>query len=330
MAGFGVYQIAWYFLVYAIIGWCLEVIYAAIAIRQLVNRGFLNGPACPIYGFGALLVLVALTPLAHNFLLVFIGGVLLTSLLELVAGYLLKVALHTSWWDYTNEKFNLGGYICLKFSLLWGVGCLIIIFAIQPFISGLLGLIPVPVGWVLLCILYSLLLIDTIVTILAVFKMNRNLGEITRIAEGIRRQSTLAAEGIGTLTLNVAEKVDALGLDEKKEQLGEKLQTGKQKLTDALQDSREKITTLLNKPDTPEQKRYDELINASHKIQSRLMRAFPRMQSKQYNDALNQIKKQDKKRRDNRKKHHSTEIPPVPDNNQTKQTSPPNGPEQNE
>ena len=86
-----------------------------------MNRGFLNGPVCPIYGFGMIIVLFALTPLQHSILLLYIGGVILPSALELVGGWALYKLYHTRWWDYSDFPFNIGGYICLEFCLLWGV-----------------------------------------------------------------------------------------------------------------------------------------------------------------------------------------------------------------
>ena len=83
VCGFSLYHILAYFLIYSCMGWCLEVIYAAATTGQLVNRGFLNGPVCPIYGFGMIIVLFALTPLQHSILLLYIGGVILPSALEL-------------------------------------------------------------------------------------------------------------------------------------------------------------------------------------------------------------------------------------------------------
>jgi uncharacterized membrane protein len=126
VCGFSLYHILAYFLIYSCIGWCLEVIYAAATTGQLVNRGFLNGPVCPIYGFGMIIVLFALTPLQHSILLLYIGGVILPSALELVGGWALYKIYHTRWWDYSDFPFNIGGYICLEFCLLWGVGTLVV------------------------------------------------------------------------------------------------------------------------------------------------------------------------------------------------------------
>ena len=89
VCGFSLYQILAFFLIYSCLGWCLEVIYAAVSTGQLVNRGFLNGPVCPIYGFGMSIVLFSLSPLADNLLLLYIGGVILPSVLELAGGWAL-------------------------------------------------------------------------------------------------------------------------------------------------------------------------------------------------------------------------------------------------
>ena len=89
ICGFSLYHILAFFLIYSCLGWCLEVVYAAATTGQLVNRGFLNGPVCPIYGFGMILVLFFLTPLEDSLLLLYLGGVLLPSVLELVGGWVL-------------------------------------------------------------------------------------------------------------------------------------------------------------------------------------------------------------------------------------------------
>ena len=90
------YEAAWIFLVYAFLGWCTEVAYAALELKQFVNRGFLNGPVCPIYGCGVLLVVAVLTPLKENFLILFVGSFFLTSLIEFITGFLLEKFSTTS------------------------------------------------------------------------------------------------------------------------------------------------------------------------------------------------------------------------------------------
>lgn len=131
------YDLLWYFTIYSFLGWCSEVIFATVTTGKFVNRGFLNGPVCPIYGFGMSLVLLVLLPFSDNIPLLFIGGALLTSAIELVGGWALKKFFHTTWWDYSNQPFNLGGYICLKFSILWGLCVVVVIRIVHTAIASL-------------------------------------------------------------------------------------------------------------------------------------------------------------------------------------------------
>ena len=126
------YEVAWIFVIYAFLGWCTEVAYAALDTGKFVNRGFLNGPVCPVYGCGVLVVIVVLTPLKENFLILFAGSFLLTSIIEFITGFLLEKLFHNQWWDYSNEHFNICGYVCLKFSILWGIACTLIMDVIHP------------------------------------------------------------------------------------------------------------------------------------------------------------------------------------------------------
>ena len=114
------YQLLWIFFLYAFLGWCTEVSYAALRTGKFVNRGFLNGPVCPIYGCGVVVVLAGLEPLKGNFVLLFLGSVVLTSALEWATGFVLEKLFRQRWRDYSDKPFNLGGYICLEFSVMWG------------------------------------------------------------------------------------------------------------------------------------------------------------------------------------------------------------------
>ena len=131
MTTYALLHTIFFFFVYAFLGWCVEVAYAAITTRELVNRGFLNGPICPIYGCGMTVMIAVLGRFTmpssdmawyQNVLVAFFGGMVITTLVELVGGYILYKMFHTRWWDYSMYRFNLGGFICPRFSLLWGLG----------------------------------------------------------------------------------------------------------------------------------------------------------------------------------------------------------------
>lgn len=144
------YSYFWYFFIFAFLGWCAEVAFAAVTKGRFVNRGFLNGPVCPIYGLGVVIVYLALEPIRNNFIMLFAGATLLTSALEWVTGLVLEKVFHHQWWDYSDKRFNLNGYICLQFSLLWGVACVFIMRFMIPLADIFVQLIPRILGMAIL------------------------------------------------------------------------------------------------------------------------------------------------------------------------------------
>ena len=208
VCGFSLYQILAFFLIYSCLGWCLEVIYAAVSTGQLVNRGFLNGPVCPIYGFGMIIVLFTLSPLADNLLLLYLGGVILPSVLELVGGWALYKLYHTRWWDYSDFPFNIGGYICLEFSLLWGVGTVVVMKAVHPVIAGFVEMVPQMAGFVLMCILYACYAADVVVTAFAASDLARELDALEKVADSMHAVSDAMTELLGTTAMDVDQKMD--------------------------------------------------------------------------------------------------------------------------
>jgi len=219
VCGFSLYHILAYFLIYSCIGWCLEVIYAAATTGQLVNRGFLNGPVCPIYGFGMIIVLFALTPLQHSILLLYLGGVILPSALELVGGWALYKLYHTRWWDYSDFPFNIGGYICLEFCLLWGVGTLVVMRIVHPVVADLVALIPPFVGVILMCFLYAVYAVDVVATAIAAWAggapppfppsaLADTLDTMEQLGDSIHAVSDAMTQLLGTTTLTADQKLD--------------------------------------------------------------------------------------------------------------------------
>ena len=208
VCGFSLYHILAYFLIYSCIGWCLEVIYAAVSTGQLVNRGFLNGPVCPIYGFGMILVLFFLTPLEDDLLLLYLGGVILPSALELVGGWALYKLYRTRWWDYTDKPFNIGGYVCLEFSLMWGVGAMVMVKVIHPTIAALVNIIPPLVGFVLMCLLYAVYAADVVATAIAASDLARELDALEKVADSMHAVSDAMTEILGTTALDMDQKMD--------------------------------------------------------------------------------------------------------------------------
>ena len=200
------YELVWIFIIYAFIGWCTEVSYAALDRGIFVNRGFLNGPYCPIYGCGVVIVVAALTPLKDNLLILFAGSFLLTSILEYITGFILEKVFHNKWWDYSNKPFNLHGYICLKFSIYWGLACTFIMDVIHPIIYKGITMIPHILGVVLLCIIMSAFAVDCGVTVTTILKFNKRLKVMDEMAAKIHKLSDEIGENIYENVTTAVEK----------------------------------------------------------------------------------------------------------------------------
>ena len=126
------YLIFLLFITYAFLGWLMESIYAGITSHKWTSRGFLIGPYCPIYGYGALLLIILLTPIKDNLLLVFILSVLICAVIEYLASLAMEKIFHARWWDYSKKSFNLQGRICLETIIPFGLFGLLIVCFLQP------------------------------------------------------------------------------------------------------------------------------------------------------------------------------------------------------
>ena len=111
----------------------------SITQRKPVNRGFLNGPICPVYGFGALIIVFTLENVKGNLLALFLASAVLTCTLEYITSYLLEKLFKTQWWDYSKRRFNLNGRICLEGAIVFGLLSVLLMEFIHPFISGSIG-----------------------------------------------------------------------------------------------------------------------------------------------------------------------------------------------
>ena len=127
-------KIILYFIIYSFLGWVLESVYKSIGQRKLVNSGFLHGPFCPIYGFGAVIMFLFLNKFTNNIVLLFIMGFFILSIWEYIVGFILEKTFNTKYWDYSNNKFNIQGRVCLKNSLFWGALGVIFTTYIHPYI----------------------------------------------------------------------------------------------------------------------------------------------------------------------------------------------------
>ena len=218
IAGMSYYQVLWYFVIYSFFGWCLEVIFHAVTQGKVINRGFLNGPFCPVYGFGVIGVFILVNTLSSrlpqegighvNLLVLFIGGTVLATLVELIAGWLLDVLFHARWWDYSNHPFNFHGYICLSFSLVWGLAIVMVVEVLHPYINrASAAAIPERYGWPILLVIYLSLGADLVVTVLIINKLNRHLKELDRMRASMRIVSDGLSEMLAETSIKTSQKI---------------------------------------------------------------------------------------------------------------------------
>ena len=273
-----IYEVLWIFIVYAVIGWCSEVAYAALDTGKFVNRGFLNGPYCPIYGFGISLVIVVLTPLKENLLILYIGSVILTSVIEYITGYLLEKVFHNKWWDYSDKPYNIKGYICLKFSLFWGFACTFIVLILHPIIYGIIKIVPFLIGVIILTVVLVFFAIDCGITVATIMKFNERLKRMNEIAQRIHHLSDEVGENIYenvTEALEKKEKEQIVKIAEKKENI--RLGAEVRKIEGRMEIERLK-------------EQYRNMLEEKINGHNRLMKAFPKMTSDNHNETLQRLK----------------------------------------
>lgn len=235
----------WFFFIYAFLGWCLEVIYAAIKTQKFINRGFLNGPVCPIYGLGLLILLSLFSNwlidfeilkraelsfwqhtiiIGRSLFFLFVISTLFTSVLEFLTGWILEKFFHAVWWDYHSKKWNLKGYICLQFSLLWGIAAVVVLYLIHPFICQIMKKIHTQncrffahfslpemaplVEQFILALFILLFLIDGIITIIHLLKWQNRLKLLNSIEAKLHTTSNKMGEKLYGMTMKLIQIKD--------------------------------------------------------------------------------------------------------------------------
>ena len=159
-----------YFFIYALLGWILETVYCLITVGTFHKRGFLYGPICPIYGFGAILLLLSLKKVKGNYFTKFLIGMIVFSLFEFIVSYILEMVFNQRWWDYSNEFLNIEGRVSLLFSIAWGMIGVIFVEKIHPFfekkLTKMMNRIPKKILTIVLSIFVIGRGVDTIFSII--------------------------------------------------------------------------------------------------------------------------------------------------------------------
>ena len=262
ICGMTYFQICLYFLVYSFGGWVVEVIFHAVALGKVINRGFLNGPVCPVYGFGVLSVFALLNTIqsgGHQMSegMIFVFGFVLATAVELIAGWLLDVCFHARWWDYSDKPLNFHG-----------------------------SHTPATWEWVVIAILYAVYLTDFIVTVAVIRGLNKKLTRLDKVSSDLRIVSDKLSDTLATTTIDTAQKVG-----ERKVQAA----LAKAELLETTAAQKEKTVEMLRMKKAELQAQFDELSSSitNHTVfgQGRLLKAFPEMKHRDYFELIQELKK---------------------------------------
>lgn len=240
-------------LIYGFLGWCCEVLFAAHKSHKFVNRGFLNGPICPIYGFGMVFLYMASRPfeqlnLALRWIIAFVFSMVIASAVELLTGWILEKFFHKKWWDYSKRKFNIGGYICLEFSLLWGAAGSVMTMLVNPAVIKLIDISPkYAVFRILWLVLLAALLIDFILTLAEILNISKKIKASAELEKLFKGVSDGVGEGLYDAYVKLDEKID-----DKRPEFEEK----KKELTDKVA-------------------KYKHILYSNNFVHKRLIKAFP-------------------------------------------------------
>lgn len=273
------YEMSYYFFIYSTLGWLMETILNSIKHKTFINRGFLTGFYCPIYGVGMCSIYLFCSPFGSNPFLVFIVGLIIATLIEYLTGLIMEKLFHASWWDYSHFKYNLNGKICLPISFAWGVLALLFTCYIQPFFAALVSKIPGTFGIIILYILIMIFTIDCMFSFYSAFKLTAKmpslallLNELTSLLEQSKLYTT--AEEFRKWSETYKPNVSVSYMMEKiKKQLMEVSDSSSERLHQAISSLHKKYTDQISKYSLGEK---------------RLLKAFPRL-------SLSELKKNNDK-----------------------------------
>lgn len=176
-----------WFLLYSFVGWLWETCLNIVMKRRFVDRGILNGPLCPIYGFGAMLAVYAL-PGEHSFLAVFLSSGVLACTLEYLTSWGIEKLFHMRLWDYSDKPFNINGRVYLNGFIFFGLGCTVIKLWVQPHVLAALDGVPPATLIAVAMTLLALTLVDAVITFAGLISMNGRLGRVESDIKALKRR----------------------------------------------------------------------------------------------------------------------------------------------
>ena len=261
-------------MIYSIIGWVYESTICSIGHKKLINRGFLNGPYCPIYGTGAVLVLLVLGRI-QNPVLLFFAGAVVTCSLEYLTSWLMEKLFHARWWDYSKRKFNIGGRVCLIGAVVFGAFSVVLILFLHPWIKSLTDrLTDTALSWVCAILLVGVVS-DLIVTVKGLLGTHAVFAEYAVLLQQKRKE---LADRLRT------------GAEEGRERLRELSGEERAKVREAVEQSEEERERVRRVTEEERDRFYAKLQMRLNAQQRRTIYSFPHLTLTRNNEVLDGLR----------------------------------------
>lgn len=269
--GISLYDIMFWFYIYSFIGWVFESTYVSIKHKKFVNRGFISGPLCTVYGCGSVFVILMLWNYKDNLVWLFLGGMIVTTMIEFFTSILMELFFKTKWWDYSDKKFNLQGRICLESSIAWGAFSVILLKVLHPLATGIVAQIPIKKGITILTVITILFVTDFIIAVFVALQLKNRLLKLDDIITEITRY------------------ISAGKLYESKEEWKERMEVLRASFDDLWEERKQIIIDSLErkglwelKKEISEKlegftKKYNAIKNKTNFLQERYLRAYPQI-----------------------------------------------------
>ncbi len=279
---------------YSFAGWCGEMVYCSIGQRKLCEkRGFLNGPICPIYGHGALVVLIVLRGGCESPVATFFLGALLTSAVEYITSYAMEKLFHMRWWDYSRYRFQLNGRICLLNSSLFGLASVVLCHGIGPAVSeGVLRLFAAGAALPLAAVLAVLYVSDIVVSVRSAIQIGQRLEKLHAVHDELAAKLDALKEESRQAMLDQREKLGT-SLTSARQTASEKAGRAAQVLHARLEPLGELGDALNGRLDAAKaeaQQKLQRLYDGQGFFERRLLRSYPALRSPKHGDALKKLR----------------------------------------
>jgi len=234
------------FLIYSIMGWCMEVTLGIIENKKFVNRGFLIGPYCPIYGCGAILITLLLQEFREYPVAIFSMAIVICGVLEYFTSYVMEKVFHARWWDYSKKKYNINGRVCLETIIPFGLLSCMIMYITNPFFEGILESISEHSlnVWYWICVIFFIA--DCIVSLVVIFGLKKTVRDVhnsivTDNTEEITKKVKEILLGKSILDRRLIKAFPKISIEDVKKKIKENTMKAKEEITVHLKEGVAKI-----------------------------------------------------------------------------------------